>query len=323
MVILVRENFYISRSIFFLLSLFVVFDGAVGQWEAAPVLPDTVDEVKAPDDPEALLEACMLALYDFRFLKADAVSLHLLDSHPDNYLSHFARAHYYWWMMISHPPDDETVVGFSKSIQHAGNLFEKRNAESTNPDHPGLFYAISLSAMSVRHDLMVGNYIPALNRARNAHSSIKKSLGQEDAFHGLYLTSGLYNYIAGSAVSRFPLLRIYQLLFPAGDKELGLSQLKRAADLDHPVWKTEATYFLMRIFLEMEGDPERAVHYAQKLTGRFPENLIYHYYHLLALREAGEEQAALNQKQVIRNAAMFNEGLSDVQREYFLELSGE
>ena len=323
MATLVCECFLMVRFIFLFMFLHVAVAGAAGLIQAAPELPYSCDRVEAGDDPEALLDTCMVALYGFRFLKADSLSLQLLDNHPDNHLSHFARSHYYWWMMISLPPDNEAVAGFNNSIQRARELFDKKIAGEKNPGHSDLFYAISLSAMSARHDLMAGKYLRALNRGRNAYASIKHSLGQEETFDGLYLTSGLYHYMAEAAVSRYPFLRIYQLLFPAGDKKLGLSQLKKAADLDHPVWQTEATYFLMRIFLEMENDPEQALHYAETLTGRFPENLIYQYYQMLALKEAGKEQDALDRRQVFSNAAMMNEGLSDIQRKYFLELADE
>jgi hypothetical protein len=267
---------------------------------------------------EAALEQALLALYDFNFTKADSISSQIKKVYPDQYLAHFSRTNYLWWLIITQPFSDESEKQYRESIMQSMEL--ARNNSSLSYENQDLFYLISLYAMQARLDLKNGAYIRAMRNGRNAISHIERSRGEEEHFQGFLLTSGLYNYMTIQATRKYPFLKVYSLFYPEGDKELGLMQLDKAARSEHQVWKTEAHYFLMRLYLEMEENPGKALNYAIWLTDTYPGNLIFQYYHLEVLRNIGDGSAIRNKKQEIRSAALSNKTISHLQREYFLEL---
>ncbi len=271
-------------------------------------------------EAEQLMELSMLALYDFHFKKADSITELLKKNHPDHYLSYFARANYYWWVMVSHPPSAKRSEVFNKTIDRAREQFDKQVEQSENPSLHLLFHAIGLYAMSIRYDLSAGNYLRAAGPGRRLVSVIHMAKGREEDFKGLYIATGLYNYLAAIAVQRYPLMQLYRLFFSAGDKMLGLSQLQQAADSGHELWQTEADYFLMRIYLDMEMDTPRSLAHAKRLTSRFPNNLIYQYYHLQALKTGGHKQAVTEKTEEIRILTEKNPDIDHDQKAYFFSL---
>lgn len=268
--------------------------------------------------PAQHLENTLLALYDFNFYLADSISKSLETNHPGHYLSHFARTHYYWWMIISGSKANDYEGLYRTSISRSLSI--ARNRPEGNPDPTDLFYLIGIYGMHTRIDIMNKAYVRALRNGRNAMHLVEKTTGMENRYSGFFLTSGLYNYMTVQAGQRYPFLKVYTLFFPEGDRELGLSQLKKAAASDYLIWRTEAHYFLMRIYLEMEELPGLALPHAEWLTRRFPANLIFQYYHLEVLKALGDQGIAQAKAEEIRAAAIRNPNILKEQREYFLSL---
>ncbi len=292
-------------------SLLIDFDTAAKQLQAKSVSRNS----------ERALEETLLALYHFDFKKADSVSSNIAMMYADQYVAHFSRANYLWWLIITQPFSTVSENQYRESVSRSMALAKNNAGEMT--DNQDLFYSISLYAMQARLDLKNGAYIRAMRNGRNAISHIERSKGKEDAFPGFLLTSGLYNYMTVQAGRKYPFLKIYSIFYPDGDRALGLAQLHEAAQSDYLIWQTEANYFLMRLYLEMEQEPDKALQYADWLTRTFPSNLIFQYYHLLILKALADNQAVLNKKDDIRFAAEKNRGISKQQRDYFLELISE
>ncbi len=270
-------------------------------------------------------ERVMEALHRFEFPLADSLSRALLEHHPSHYLSHFARANYLWYVIITHAHGEVSTEAFSGHLQRAREDFEHRHpGRFTEKDAMLLFHGVIIHALSLRYDAMEGHGMRVAAAGRQAAGYVRSSLGRETEYQGLYLSAGLYNYMVEAAGERYPLLRLYRLLYPRGDKELGIRQLEYAAGLEHPVWSTEARYFLLRIWLDMEADARRALPHAEWLVARYPGNLIFHYYHYQTLVGAGKSSDRLLEKRgEIDRIARSHGGLTAAQRAHFLGLISE
>jgi tetratricopeptide (TPR) repeat protein len=66
-------------------------------------------------------------------------------------------------------------------------------------------------------------------------------------------------------------------LFPAGDRQRGLRELRRAADSARYAG-IEASYFLMQVLQNYEHRYEEAMNIAARLSTRFPHNVIFQKY---------------------------------------------
>ncbi len=267
---------------------------------------------------EEYFNRTLLSLYQFDFQKADSLSSLMNAHHPGHYLSAFSRTHYYWWMLISHAEPKPWEEKYAGSVAHSIAAIDPVIERSFT--YNDVFYFINIYAMQARLSLKNGKLIRTMQSLRNCIYHLELSFGREHIHSGFYLTSGLYNYMTAHAVKKYPFLRLYALFYPEGDQSLGLEQIIMAAQSENDVWKTEARYLLMRLYLEVEENPGKALEYALWLTEEYPLNLIYRYYHLLILKNLDKEDQVVLIKEELGAMARANRNISSEQRDYFLEL---
>jgi len=102
---------------------------------------------------------------------------------------------------------------------------------------------------------------------------------KEKNFTSFYLTSGLYNYFAFAARKKYPFL-FNDKNYKKASKEIGIEYLKECTNSSNKMLQNESLYFLMKIYLEIENEPEKAMEYSIQLIKKNNNNLIYHYYYL-------------------------------------------
>ncbi len=253
-------------------------------------------------------------LYQFKFMDADSIITDLETQHPEHYIPALARAHFYWWKMISHHPEPMIQKRYIDNLRIAEQLINKTYTHHVNDE--ALFHNIQVHAYLSRLDLMRGDYVSAYRNLHRSMKHLKVSFGREQFFEAFSLTTGLYNYLAGYASEHHPLLRIYFMLHPKGDMKRGIELLQKASESEQTVIATEATYFLMRIYFDLENKPEKAIAYALRLSEKYPDNLIFLYYHhKIASALQATENAALLQKQY-DEALKSNSQLNEHQIDY-------
>ncbi len=223
------------------------------------------------------MQLALKKLYHFRFLDADSIISELESRDADDYIPAMARASFHWWSMISREQNAEIQADYINNLLHAEHLI---NASSPNQlTDEQLFFLIHVHAYQLRLELMQAEYFRAYRNLNQSMRHIGASLGREASFPPFLLTSGLYNYMTDYIRINHPMFRFYLMLHPRGSMSKGVDQLEMASSHHDILIKTEATYFLMRIFLDLENDPAKALEYAGWLTDQYPENLIYIYYH--------------------------------------------
>ena len=281
-----------------------------------------VPPLKAVDPPGSTdkysLQTVIRSLYHFKFIEADSIIQQLEKNYPDDYIPTMARANYLWWYMISQPADNAIRNEYTRYLEHAEHLLSK--AYSSSPADEELFFLIHVYAYRLRLELMHGGYLKAYRNVYQAMKHIGASLGREGRYPAFLLTSGLYNYLTEHIKLNYPLFRISLLMHPRGNMSLGIKQLQMAADQDDEVLHTEARYFLMRIYLDLEDRPDKALYYASLLTNSYPENLIYLYYHhhIASVLAMADLVSALEKK--FFEALDANHELNAEQQQYLISL---
>jgi tetratricopeptide (TPR) repeat protein len=224
---------------------------------------------------EILAKNAIQAMQNFHFTSADSICSLMERNHAHSYLTHLTRANYYWWHIISQEYDSELEKKYLNSLDKA----QRAIVLSDQAEYSDIFYYINIFALKARLDVKNNEYLRAVNHLRRCIVYIEKSLGNESMMTGLYLTSGLYNYVADYGVTKYPFFRVYTWLYPKGCMTTGIQQLKTAAESDDNVISTEAHYFLMKIYLELENNYNMAQQHSKWLINRHPDNLIYLYHH--------------------------------------------
>lgn len=269
---------------------------------------------------EDLLNQTMSALYDFDFPRADSLSKNMLRLDSTHYISHFSRASYLWWMIITHSHHQVLEQQYATTISLA------QDGLPQGKDQPGLndvFYHINIYAMQAQMSLRNKEYLRTMKNLRACTWQVEYSMGKEQHHQGFLLTSGLYNYMTGYAQMRFPVLSVFKNIFPRGEMQLGLEQLHQAALSENITWKTEARFLLMKIYLEMEKQPVKALALVNWLTDSYPQNLTYHYYHYMICKAMKDQEGMAAVKNQIKKLALTHQGMSQGQRDYFLQLTAD
>lgn len=264
------------------------------------------------------MKQTMQALYAFDFLRADSLSTEMLRKFPGHYLSHFSRSQYLWWLIITQPENPELENQYYQTLAQSLSAIQEYMGPART--HEQTFYFINIYAMQARLFLKKKEYLRTIISLRNCISEIEASLGRESDYPPFNLSSGMYNYMSEYAIKKFPFLTLYTLLYPKGNMALGMEQLKAASLSDHLVWKTEATYLLMKIYLELEPKPALAIPLASQLTETYPQNLIYQWHYLQALESIQATEESILLKTELRKITRNAPGINSQQRAYFLSL---
>ncbi|MDX9941204.1 MAG: hypothetical protein RBS53_03195 [Bacteroidales bacterium] len=270
---------------------------------------------------ELLLEETMQALYSFDFAKADARSAEMLIRFPDHYLAHFTRVQYLWWMIITQPHDKRLEEEFYQRLERSLSALKPLAGKEAAPRQN--FYFINLYAMQARLFLTKKEYLRTIFSLKNCIDQIEATLGKEQAYLPFFLSSGMYNYMLEYARQKYSFLALYTLLYPPGDMKLGLEQLHIAARSDHFIWRTEARYLLMKIYQDLEQQPEKALPLVRALLEEHPSNLIFRWHYVKILEMMGKKEKAGEERLVLLRATYQATGLNESQHHHLRQVFGE
>ncbi|MFW5891934.1 MAG: hypothetical protein ACOCUQ_00900 [Bacteroidota bacterium] len=267
---------------------------------------------------EQFHEKSFLALYHFDFGKADSLIKHMHLHYPHHFLTHLSRANFFWWKLISQKHDPIILKEYYKSLDKAENLLISAYSEDNNPVFTD-YHLANIYALRVRIALMNGNYLKSFNYLRKYSHLITSFSEEDDQIPGVLVAMGVYNYLSDFGKERYPVFLLYNN-FPPGNMEKGIAQLKKAAKMEDKLIHTDANYFLMKIFFELDHNLPQAHIHASKLSEMYPDNLIFLYEHLRIVEKFQDEVLVDLIKKKFMNALVSNDQLSMQQKEYFENL---
>ncbi|MGE5481121.1 MAG: tetratricopeptide repeat protein [Chloroflexota bacterium] len=96
--------------------------------------------------------------------------------------------------------------------------------------------------------------------------------------YDIMLGTGVYNYFAVKFLEQYPFLKPMLLFLPSGDKEIGILQLRAAAQRARYA-AVEAKVVLMQIYYSFENMPQEALEIATELHQKYPQNPYFHRYY--------------------------------------------
>jgi len=228
------------------------------------------------------------------------------------------RATFCWWKIIS-GEDNQT---YRIQLREASNsAIDKLEASNDSLSYADRYCLISSYGYKARVEILDGNYLKGINLLNKTIGRLKTTFGKEDQYEGFYLTSGFYNYYIEQAKDCNPILSPYLILYPNGEKEKGIRQLKTGLQSSQKWLRNESAYFLLKIYLEEEKDFDQAIVYGQQATKEFSGNLLYHYYLFKAFIEAGHEEEAIGQLKRMKKIAESNPELTEKQKAHFFDIA--
>jgi hypothetical protein len=121
---------------------------------------------------------------------------------------------------------------------------------------------------------------------------LRRSFEFASACSDLNYFTGVYNYYREVYPKKYPVYRPVAVLFPGGDRIMGLNQLHTAA-LSSVLLRAESYFLLTYIYLNFEYNYPEALFYSNFLHGLYPDNILYqalYIKNLLLMREYDEAE---------------------------------
>ncbi len=295
---------------------------AILSWLLLPALslPASLHaSLSEPVDP-CPSEAIYLFTQHYAFHAADS----LIRQHESR-LKHdpefeLAVINYYWTRKIA----GNTSANWVQKLNNAIDSFKEHHVSADfaeSDEH--LFLMTSVLAFGARVHLHNNAYFAALNDLKKYNTVLRKTFGREKTFPPFYLTSGLYYYFSAYATEKLPFVTVFSGDKTLEDMKTGIAYLKIAAGADNRMISTEARYFLMKIFFELQKNPQEAARYCQMLISEFPDNLLYRYYMVCINLALNQEKRAAGLIVQLSELAQGNNNLSAAEMEHFIKLAAD
>ncbi len=268
-------------------------------WIGLTGYAQTADDIKVTDTTLSLLENKYIQieatqaindLYNFEFERSYRHFLYLKKQYGWHPLPYFMIGLNYWWRILPNIENeqwDEPFIAYmDTSIVLAERLREKYNKIE------GAFFLAAAYAFKGRLYSDRGDYGKAAFAGKNSLKYLEECKGHEELSPELLFGDALFNYYAEWIPENYPLLKPLMLMFPDGDKELGIQQLKTVAR-NAFYTRTEAQYYLMRIAYFEDGDYATSLQLAEYLHHTFPQNSYFHRFYTRLLYQTGKYDKAL------------------------------
>ncbi len=217
------------------------------------------------------VDSLFLHLYEFDFEQAtkkiQKLRIVMIDK-PELYVY---NANYYWWLLISGRNDENYLQKCRQELLHGINDVEMEHEDEVSSS----FLLLTMYTFLVRLELYEDNTLKAIFYFQHILENVSAVLESQHMYPEYTLFTGLYLYFAQVAREDYPIISVYLLFFPKGDKKKGLHLLKEGTNSDDISLSTESLYFLMKIYFYVEKNYREALSYSTILVDRYPENPVY------------------------------------------------
>ncbi len=238
-------------------------------------------------EDDSLVTVGLDAMYNLRYQEADSTFATLVSHDPEHPVGYFLQALVEWWRIVPNISVDSKVDRFSKQFNdRIDKCIEVCDARlDKNPgDIVALFFKGSALGYRARlvttRNLSSGNMLSMVSGAMDGKEALDILMMCQrlaPSNKDLLLGSGLFQYLSAYIRDEKPALKPMLGFLPPGDKQLGLTMLKLAADKARYA-NVEAKYSLLEIYALMEKNQGAALDLARELYKAYPGNAVFHKY---------------------------------------------
>ncbi len=265
-------------------------------------------------DENLLISSFFRNLYDFSFNAADSLIVLMEGSNLDQVTFSNIKADLAWWKLLSGDKIETNLKICNENLEES----IRTNLGNNYTDITSLFNIIFSYSLKARLENYRGNTLKAFVNFYKSAAYIEKCIDTDVPDEKLYLVLGLYYYFIDYIENRYFILNALFFSYPKGDKNKGLIYLETCSLSDNDMIRTEANYFLMKIYADTEKEYPKALLYAQILIRQHPNNLVYCMEQFkLLLKMKKTEEARAFQKELIKGIQMAK-NINYVQKNHFL-----
>ena len=213
---------------------------------------------------------------DFKWLR------YRFPSHP---LPYFLYGLNEWWKILPEPtlyPNNEKMIAYLDTAQYYAEFMKEQDEDNME----ATFFLAAIHGFKGRFYAENQSWTKAAFEARKALNYMEESKGNKNLSPEFLFGDALYNYYVEWVPEQYPILKPVLRFFEDGDKELGIKQLTKVSQ-NAFYTRTEAQYFLMRIWALDEGELRKGLQLSEYLHETFPQNAYFHRFYARLLYTAG------------------------------------
>lgn len=238
-------------------------------------------------------------LYSLRFQDATEDLKEITKANISQDTKDICIANYYWWHIVTH---EESSTYKTKMLAALDGVLARHQESPLTLTNPDVVFAIGHAyAYKTRLDMHEGDYLKGAKNLNMAGKYLDLILPRAEEDIKYTLLAGLYHYIAGSILDRYPVLRPLFIGAPDIIPEKGLRYLEQCSQDPHPFISIEASYFIMRVNSEVTRDYDKANQIVSMLLQKFPGNIYFSSYKICALADDKKKAEALREYNNLRN----------------------
>jgi tetratricopeptide (TPR) repeat protein len=221
-------------------------------------------------DGDSLVNVGIDAIYNVEFDKAHTSFERVIELYPDHPAGYFMDAMIDWWKIVLDIRSRSNDAQFERKIQRVLDICDRILEKQPN-DIVALFFRGGSLGFIGRFHAMRKNYLDAASTGKEALDVLNACQKLAPGNHDIMLGTGIYNYYAAIFPEKYPVLKPLMMFLPRGDRELGLLQLKAAAEKAR-YSSVEAKVLLISAYYEFEQNASAAYPYALELATKYPNN---------------------------------------------------
>jgi hypothetical protein len=278
-------NCRVESRYFFIFSLFLVFiSGSV----SGQIKKDTTIILITNLTIQIEANQALNDLYNFKFEKAEQQFRWFKQKYAWHPLPYFLLGLSEWWKIMPNTKntsyDDRFMAYMDSTIMVAENLYEKYPEYKVE----AAFFLAAAYGFKGRlyADEERENWGKAASAGKTALNYLEECKTKNYLSPELLFGDALYNYFSVWVPENYPVLKPLLWLFPKGDKQLGLKQLKEVS-YNAFYTRTEAMVWLMRISNSYENNQPQAFQLAEYLHQTYPDNPYFHRFYARMLYSRG------------------------------------
>lgn len=260
---------------------------------------------------EERLEDAVEQFYQTRWTEALRLFNDLKEDYPKDPRPHFFESMMPFWEYFFVHQQPELADKFLAQSESAVDLSEERL--DRNPNDTTMVFL--LSGLHGYRSLVAAsekNYRIAMQSGVTGFSYTRKLLSIDSNRPDAQIGRGMFYYMVGSIPSEVRWLT--NIAGIRGDVDMGFRELEKAAESENAV-RYDAMMMLMYLH-EKEGHLEEALEYAERLTDRFSENVIFLYKCGELYEKLGNtDRAAENYRRVIAENNEHLEQITEISKE--------
>jgi hypothetical protein len=234
------------------------------------------------------VNASVNAIYNAEHKKVEKDFKWLRYRFPNHPLPYFLYGLNEWWKILpepSHYPDNEKMIAYLDTAQFYAEFMKELDEENME----ATFFLAAIHGFKGRFYAENQSWTKAAFEARKALNYMEESKGNKNLSPEFLFGDALYNYYVEWVPEHYPILKPVLRFFDDGDKELGVEQLTKVAQ-NAFYTRTEAQYFLMRIWALDEGELRKGLQLSEYLHETYPQNAYFHRFYARLLYTAGRIQ---------------------------------